>query len=294
MKKMELSKSEWKIKKELKRNNQRLTNLIRVNEMHTARLENPMTYSRGEKYLDRAMVGCSGWFYWHWRDKFYPSTLSTNKWFNHYMRHFDTVELNAPFYNWPSINIVKSWLRQANNKKFCYTVKVSELITHIKRFKATKNMIKDFNYIADLLSEHMGCFLYQLPPSYKYTKSRLDNLVLQLNPLRRNVIEFRHKSWWNKAVYNSFAKNNIIFCSVSSPNMPSELIKTTDEVYIRFHGTTKLYYHNYTKKEMLNWLEDIKKANPARVWAYFNNDRQAYAIKNAKWFSKQVSKYLNL
>ncbi|MBA3662316.1 MAG: DUF72 domain-containing protein [Gammaproteobacteria bacterium] len=273
---------------------QRLTNLTRVKEMRSARLKDKTTYSLEEKDLKKVMIGCSGWFYWHWRNQFYPSTLSTNKWFGYYRKYFDTVELNAPFYNWPSVSIVKSWLRQVGKKRFCYTIKVSELITHLKRFKSTKRMITDFNYIGDLLGDYMGCFLYQLPPSYQYTKTRLNNIIAQLEPGRRNVVEFRHKSWWNKTVYNAFKKNNIIFCSVSSPNMPDELIQTTDEVYIRFHGTSKLYLHDYTKEEMNNWVERIKIAAPKRVWAYFNNDREANAIKNAKWFKKQINKLFKI
>jgi uncharacterized protein YecE (DUF72 family) len=39
-----------------------------------------------------------------------------------------TVELNAPFYGWPTVATVKTWLRQAQ-EDFVYTIKVSELIT---------------------------------------------------------------------------------------------------------------------------------------------------------------------
>ena len=59
------------------------------------------------------------------------------------------------------------------NRKFIYTVKVCELITHIKKFKGTKTLVKDFGMIADILGERMGCFLFQLPPSYRFTKARL-------------------------------------------------------------------------------------------------------------------------
>lgn len=38
------------------------------------------------------------------------------------------------FYSWPTINTVKSWLKQASSDCFIYTVKVCELITHVKRF----------------------------------------------------------------------------------------------------------------------------------------------------------------
>ncbi len=42
-------------------------------------------------------VGCSGWFYWHWRGIFYPETKRPDEWFRHYTENFRTVELNAPF-----------------------------------------------------------------------------------------------------------------------------------------------------------------------------------------------------
>jgi hypothetical protein len=87
-----------------------------------------------------------------------------------------------------------------------YTVKVCELITHIKKFKGTKTLVKDFGMIADILGARMGCLLFQLPPSYRYTKTRLNDIVSQLDPARRNVVEFRHASWWNDEVYSAFRK----------------------------------------------------------------------------------------
>jgi len=285
---MQLSRAERKVQKELKRLKQRKVNILRARQMRANRLEEPPNNKKPEAVFSKVLVGCSGWFYWHWKDRFYPASLKTSGWFNHYKKSFNTVELNAPFYNWPTKAIVKAWLKNVNNREFIYTVKVSELITHIKKFKSTKTLILDFNYIADLLRGHMGCFLYQLPPSYKYTKARLENIVKQLDNKKRNVVEFRHISWWNETVYKAFRKHRIIFCSVSSPTMPDELIKTHDEVYIRFHGTKKIYSHDYSPKEMSVWLERIKQSGAKRVWAYFNNDRDANAIKNAKWFKKHL------
>ena len=60
---------------------------------------------------------------------------------------------------------VKAWKRQPKTRNFVYTVKVCELITHIKKFKGTKTLVKDFGMIADILDDRMGCFLFQLPPA---------------------------------------------------------------------------------------------------------------------------------
>jgi uncharacterized protein YecE (DUF72 family) len=196
------------------------------------------------------------------------------------------VELNAPFYSWPTVATVQSWLRQAGHRQFVYTVKVSELITHIKRFKGTKTLIHDFGLIADLLGDRMGCFLFQVPPSYHFTAARLNNILSQLDHSRRNVVEFRHKSWWNAAVYKAFRKTGTIFCSCSAPRLPDELIKTADDVYIRFHGVTKWYRHDYKASELNVWVKRIEQSGAKTVWAYFNNDRDGYATKNARTLSK--------
>jgi uncharacterized protein YecE (DUF72 family) len=288
-----LTSEERRARRAERREKQRLENIVRAEKMHTARLEfeeneRRRKISKSEPALYN--IGCSGWYYWHWDKIFYPDTLPRSEWFTHYADNFKTVELNAPFYSWPTVATVKSWIRQAGRRRFLYTVKVSELITHVRRFKRTKELTKDFGLIADLLGPRMGCFLYQLPPSYHYTAARLKSIVQQLDARRRNVVEFRHKTWWNEKVYEAFRKTNTIFCSCSGPRLPDELIKTADEVYIRFHGTKQWYRHNYSKKELQIWVERIRASNPKRVWAYFNNDREGYAIQNAKMFFRLLKK----
>jgi uncharacterized protein YecE (DUF72 family) len=220
---------------------------------------------------------------------FYPADLPTKDWFSHYASTFRTVELNAPFYSWPTVATVQAWRRQVARRRFVYAVKVCELITHIRRFKGTKTLVADFGYIADLLGPHMGCFLFQLPPSFQYTPARLRGIVGQLDRRRRNVVEFRHRSWWNEAVFDAFRENGIIFCSCSGPRLPDDVVKTTDEIYVRFHGTTSWYRYDYSKDELMAWAERIKASGAKRVWAYFNNDYDGYAIKNARQLARLLA-----
>jgi uncharacterized protein YecE (DUF72 family) len=233
-------------------------------------------------------VGCSGWFYWHWRGGFYPPGLPTGDWFDHYADRFRTVELNAPFYSWPTVATVNGWVRQAGRRRFTYTVKASELITHVKRFTGTKTLVRDFGHIADLLGPRMGCFLFQLPPSFHYTPARLARVLGQLDPARRNVVEFRHRSWWNDRVFAAFRETGTAFCSVSGPRLPDELVTTADDVYVRFHGVKRWYRHDYTRAELAVWAGRIRASGARRVWAYFNNDRGGYAVKNAREFLRQL------
>jgi uncharacterized protein YecE (DUF72 family) len=255
--------------------------------MHAARIEwertsAPARPAAPEPSTQELHVGCSGWFYWHWRGDFYPAELPTAAWFDHYAARFKTVELNAPFYSWPTVTTVRGWQRQAGRRAFVYTVKASELITHVKRFAGTKTLVRDFGHIADLLGPRMGCFLFQLPPSFHYTRARLERIVSQLDPARRNVVEFRHRSWWNEEVFAAFRASSIIFCSCSGPRLPDDLIRTADDIYIRFHGVKQWYRHDYTPDELEMWAKKIQASGAARVWAYFNNDRDGYALRNAR------------
>ena len=227
-------------------------------------------------------IGCSGWYYWHWKGQFYPAELSSSRWFEHYAARFNTVELNAPFYSWPTIATVRTWVRQAGRRRFIYTIKASELITHTKRFCRVKTLIRDFGHIADLLGPRMGCLLFQVPRSFQYTPARLKLILDQLDPARPNVVEFRHKSWWREPVYRAFRKAGIVFCSTSAPRLPDELIKTSDDIYIRFHGKKRWYRHDYTREELEIWADRIRASSAKRVWAYFNNDREGFALKNAR------------
>ena len=265
--------------------------------MHAARIEYEREHAAApasskararKKPRLQAYVGCSGWYYWHWRDTFYPAGVPGNKWFDYYASQFDTVELNAPFYSWPTLATVGTWKRQAGRRRFVYTVKVNELITHTRRFVRTGTLVKDFSLIADLLGPRFGCFLFQLPPSFRYSSVALARILKQLDPRRRNVVEFRHRSWWNEKVYRAFRDSGTIFCSTSGPRLPDELVKTADDVYIRFHGTTRWYRHDYSKDELAVWTGRIKDSGAARVWAYFNNDREGYAIKNARELTRQL------
>ena len=277
-----LTVDERRARRQLRREKQREANVGRAAKMHIARITGNLI-ARGEAAGEapKVNIGCSGWFYWHWRGEFYPVEMPTKDWFHYYARQFKTVELNAPFYSWPTMATVQSWRRQARRRTFVYTIKVCELITHVKRFQGTKQLIADFSFIADMLGPLMGCFLFQLPPSFHYTPARLKAIIGQLDQSHRNVVEFRHASWWNQTVFSAFQDTGTIFCSCSGPRLPDELIKTSEEIYVRFHGTHQWYRHNYSMEDLTVWTNRICESGAKRVWAYFNNDRNGYAIKNA-------------
>ena len=236
-----------------------------------------------------AHVGCSGWFYWHWRGIFYPDTKRTDTWFKHYTANFNTVELNAPFYKWPKPATVKAWVRNSP-PDFRYSVKVNREITHERRLVRTRKLVAEFCAIGQILGPKLGCFLFQFPPSYRYTPSRLRSIVTQIDPSFRCAIEFRHRSWWRARVYRALEKRGLLFCTVSGPRLPEDLIRTAKTLYVRLHGSSRWYRHNYSDAELEEWAEKITQSGANEAWIYFDNDRDAHATKNARELRAKLRK----
>ena len=234
----------------------------------------------------RSYVGCSGFFYWGWKGRFYPEDMKPSEWFKYYSTKFNTVEINSTFYRFPKKSSMKRWFRNSPDD-FVFSVKVNKHITHIKRLKGIKEELEDFyKIVSESLQEKMGAFLFQMPPGFRYSKENLNRILESLNPEFLNVVEFRHVSWWNEDVFRILSQNRITFCCVSAPNLPEKLIKTTDTIYVRFHGKEAWYRYNYSEEELRVWAEWIKKEKPENLFVYFNNDFFAYAPENAITFKR--------
>ncbi|MHC4616980.1 MAG: DUF72 domain-containing protein [Planctomycetota bacterium] len=228
-------------------------------------------------------IGTSGWHYGHWSGRFYPLDLPKSKWFLHYAQHFDTVEINNTFYHLPKPKSVENWHKQAPDN-FLYTVKANRYITHIKRLRDSQEPLERFFEIARLLKEKRGPVLYQLPPSMHKDLDRLESFLRLLPKGVPAVFEFRHESWFAGDTYEMLNEFDAGFCTHDLPGRPSPRIITGDLIYLRFHGTTGRYSGNYSKsalQEWAHWTKDNLKGIRT-VYAYFNNDYNAYAVHNAK------------
>jgi uncharacterized protein YecE (DUF72 family) len=232
-------------------------------------------------------LGCSGWYYWRWKGSFYPADLPTRQWFQRYARAFKTVEMNSTYYHWPRPATIRGWAKQAPSS-FRYAIKVNGEITHERRMKSTKRLIQKFSQIADELGPKFGCFLYQFPPSFRYTPGRLKAILTQVDLARVNAVEFRHPSWWRKVVYRAFARARLIFSSVSAPRLPDEIVRTGPAIYLRFHGKSRWYSYDYSKEELSDWAAKIRRSRAREAWIYFNNDQNGCAVRNARQLARAL------
>jgi len=229
-------------------------------------------------------IGCSGFHYKHWRGEFYPQEMPVRKWFDFYSKQFDTLELNVTFYRFPTQQMLENWYVKSPDS-FSFSVKVPRLITHYKKLHEARDVINDFYKLAaNGLREKLGCVLFQFPPNFTFTAENMERVVRNLHPGFKNVVEFRHVSWWDQEVYDQLHAHGIGFCSMSHPDFPDEIISNAAHVYYRLHGQTQLYASDYPEGQLnafagkLNRLTNVKEA-----YIYFNNDINGYAPKNAAY-----------
>ncbi|MDP2919964.1 MAG: DUF72 domain-containing protein [Dehalococcoidia bacterium] len=226
------------------------------------------------------LVGTSGWHYPHWQGKFYPPDLPKQQWLAFYAQTFSTVELNNTFYRQPLEKTVKSW-RDAVPAGFKYAVKASRYITHIKRLKEVAEPVEKFFDRVRLLDNRLGPLLYQLPPGLKRDDVRLDEFLSLLPADLEHTIEFRHKSWLDDAVYRLLHRRNVALCIFDLPRLRTPAIVTADFAYVRFHGNRVLYGGCYSDEELDGWAREIRGLRAGKVYAYFNNDADGFAVDNA-------------
>jgi uncharacterized protein YecE (DUF72 family) len=236
-------------------------------------------------------VGTSGWIYGHWRGRFYPEKLRSKDWFAHYVRNFETVEINNSFYRLPSESAFDAWREQAP-AGFVYAVKASRFLTHMKKLKDPEEPIERILGRARRLGEKLGPVLYQLPGGWKRNIERLAYFFAALPRDLVHVMEYRRADWLCGEVFALMKKHNIGLCIHDLlPDHPR--VVTSNVVYVRFHGSGAKYAGSYPRRDLKRWSEWMSEQAKAgcAVFAYFNNDADAHAVRNAQTLRGLIANY---
>jgi uncharacterized protein YecE (DUF72 family) len=234
----------------------------------------------------RVRIGCSGWNYQHWRNGvFYPPRLAARNWLDFYAQRFDTVEVNMTFYRLPKVEAVRRWVEESP-EGFQFAIKISRYVTHVKRLKDVPAGMDVFlERLEPLLgSPKLGPFLWQLPPTFKRDDDRLAEALTALPP-GRHTFEFRHESWFREEVYDLLRDHGVALTIGDRPQVHAfqshEL--TADWAFVRFHWGSRGARGNYSETELREWADRIAawRDGGVDVYAYFNNDWEGFAIRNA-------------
>ncbi len=253
-------------------------------------------------------VGPAGWNYKDWEGTVYPA--GAGKSFDplaFLAEYFDTVEINSSFYSPPQPSAAQSWARRVrNNPRFRFAAKAWQRLTHESKDADRSAIAADCEPVrcgmAPLAQAGiLGALLIQFPWSFRRSDenlARLEQLFRQLRefPL---VLEVRHGSWNDKAVYEFLRANRVAFCNVDQPIIGESLKPgahvTASVGYLRLHGRNyqnwfredagrdARYDYLYTKEEIRDLAGLAKKIGQTAEETYVitNNHFRGQGLVNA-------------
>lgn len=192
-------------------------------------------------------VGCAKWGRKEWLNMIYPPKTKEADFLDQYVKHFNSIELNAVFYSIPNAELIKKWKAKAeenSNNSFIFCPKFSRTISHIKRLKDAEVPTDLFLASISEFGQFLGpCFL-QLGDNF--TPKSLPVLEEYLKYLPTDLavfVELRHEGWFleeanRNQVFDLFAKLNkgAVITDASGRRDCLHMELTIPEIFIRFVG----------------------------------------------------------
>lgn len=226
-------------------------------------------------------IGTSGWTYKDWRGRFYPARLPQRSWLAYYAEHFPTVELNVTTYRLPKDVDCARWADVPPG--FDYTVKLSRLITHRRAPGEPRAFVDNYFRAIAPLASRIANVLAQFPPWFARDDAALARFLDTLQPAYRYVVEFRHPSWYDAAIYDALRSRGVSLCVHDLHGSETPIVLTGPVFYLRLHGPVRAYAGSYRRARLLHWAGVIAQTSPHvdATYVYFNNDERAFAPRNA-------------
>lgn len=276
----------------------------------------------------KSYIGTSGYVYPAWKGRFYPADLPASRQLEFASRAFQSIEINRSFYALLTPAACLAWHR-STPRGFVFALKGSSFITHSKKLRDVEQPLANFFASGPLaLADKLGPIVWQLPKTQKLDAERLDAFlrllprslaaaaalarghdqrvkrgafleVVRDRPLR-HVLEPRHESFLSDECLAILREHKIALAVTDSPDWPRAEEPTSDFMYLRLHGSQRLYASQYTDRELSRWAEHVRayragqlprdrlaagsrrpSARRRDVYVYFDNDAQAYAAHDA-------------
>lgn len=227
--------------------------------------------------MPRAYIGTSGFSYPEWKGSFYPADLPSSEMLRFYGQAFPSVELNNTFYRYPGEDTLAQWAA-AVPPAFRFSVKAHRRITHLKRLADVDG---DLAFLAERLrglTDRLGPVLFQLPPSLPHNAALLQSFLASLRPGIRAVMEFRHASWRQDAVYRLLDTHSVALCVAETDDeaQPAEVVGPI--TYLRLHKS------RYSEGDLAKWAEWIatRLGEGRDAFGYFTHEEGAPATHYAQ------------
>lgn len=207
----------------------------------------------------KVYVGCAKW---NPKDlkNFYPK--GTNDKLAYYGRQFNSVELNATFYNIFDADQIADW-RQRVPDNFRFFPKINRYISHLKWLNDIENAVDDYYDSIIHFKEKLGTTFLQLRGKFrpKYF-GRVQNFVEYWPEGVPLAIEFRHPDWFDDSgvaeeLYQLLEEHGVanVITDTAGRRDLLHMRLTNNEAFVRYVGAN----HPTDFDRLDEWVERLQK-----------------------------------
>ncbi|MBL0145263.1 MAG: DUF72 domain-containing protein [Chitinophagaceae bacterium] len=208
-------------------------------------------------------VGCAKWGREEWVGKIYPPKTKEKDFLQHYVQHYNSIELNATHYKVYGEAGIKKWAEKATGKDFKFCPKMYQGVTHRGSLKGKDFITNEFFRGIVGFEKHLGPIFIQV--SDTFSTKRKDELFDYLKTLPTDLqffLEVRHPDWFSKEdikneMLTTLKQRNmgIVITDTAGRRDCAHMNITIPKTFIRYVGNS-LHKSDYTRCDA--WIERMK------------------------------------
>ena len=208
-------------------------------------------------------LGCAKWGREEWVGKIYPPKTKEKDFLQHYVQHYNSIELNATHYKVYGEGGISKWIEKAKGKDFMFCPKMYQGVTHRGSLSNKQFISNEFFRGIVAFKEHLGPIFIQV--SDTFSPKRKDELFDYLKTLPTDLhffLEVRHPDWFKKndireEMFNTLKAMNMgaVITDTAGRRDCAHMHLTIPKVFIRYVGNS-LHPSDYTRCDA--WIERMK------------------------------------
>lgn len=213
-------------------------------------------------------MGCAKWGREEWVGKIYPPKTKEKDFLQHYVNHYNAIELNATHYKIYGEAGIKKWVEKAAGRDFKFCPKLYQGITHRGSLKGKQFITNEFFRGIVAFEQNLGPVFMQVSDTFSpKRKEELFDFLKTLPTDLQFFLEVRHPGWFQQP-----AVRDELFSTLTSLNMGAVITDTAGrrdcahmhltipKAFIRYVGNS-LHASDYTRCDawvarMKTWLDN--------------------------------------
>ena len=218
----------------------------------------------GKPAKDRKVyLGCAKWGRTEWVGKIYPLKTKEKDFLDHYVQHYNSIELNATHYKVYGVAGIGKWAAKANGKDFKFCPKMYQGVTHRGSLKGKDFITTEFLRGIVAFEKHLGPIFVQVNETF--SPKRRDELFTYLRSLPIDLqffLEVRHPDWFGKEnicndLFNTLREMNMgaVITDTSGRRDCAHMHLPISKAFIRYVGNS-LHKTDFTRSDA--WIKRIK------------------------------------